>query len=111
LTTITAPTTLRQTLNERLLNTVRDACSLDSHSTAVVVVAVISPNSSSPWSVIMNSSSATAGYQCPGKNVAFIKLNKIFVELLRRYNFTVVDPLEPWRSWCAGIFLVERVLG
>jgi len=44
-------------------------------------------------------------YRCLGKDVAAVELNKIFVELLRRFDFTVADPLKPWNSWCAGIFL------
>lgn len=44
-------------------------------------------------------------FQCLGKNVAFIELNKIFVELLRRYDWSIIDPQKPFKSFCAGIFL------
>ncbi|KAK3944874.1 cytochrome P450 [Diplogelasinospora grovesii] len=44
-------------------------------------------------------------WQCLGKNVALIELNKIFVELLRRYDFSLVDPTNPWYSYSAGIFI------
>jgi cytochrome P450 len=44
-------------------------------------------------------------FQCLGKNVAFIELNKIFVELLRTYDWSIVDSQKPWKSFCAGIFL------
>ena len=44
-------------------------------------------------------------YQCLGKNIAFLELNKIFVELLRRFDFKLVDPDKPWKTACYGIHL------
>ncbi|EOO00516.1 putative cytochrome p450 protein [Phaeoacremonium minimum UCRPA7] len=44
-------------------------------------------------------------WQCLGRNVALIELNKIFVELWRRFDFALVDPTKPWKSICCGIFL------
>jgi len=44
-------------------------------------------------------------FQCLGKSVAFIELNKIFVELLRRYDWSIIDSQKPFKSFCAGIFL------
>ncbi|CAK7568169.1 MAG: hypothetical protein SEPTF4163_006152 [Sporothrix epigloea] len=44
-------------------------------------------------------------YECLGKNVAMIELNKIFVELLRRFDIVLVDPAHPWNSFNAGIFV------
>ncbi|KIX06450.1 uncharacterized protein Z518_04426 [Rhinocladiella mackenziei CBS 650.93] len=46
-------------------------------------------------------------YQCLGKAVAFMELNKIFVELLRRFEFTLLDPEKPWKTRCYGIHLQE----
>ncbi|KAH8816215.1 pisatin demethylase [Xylogone sp. PMI_703] len=43
-------------------------------------------------------------WQCLGKNVALIELNKVFVELLRNFDITLVDPTNPWNSRCHGIF-------
>lgn len=37
-------------------------------------------------------------YQCLGKNVAMMELNKIYVELLRRFDFALVNPMVPWHS-------------
>ncbi|KAJ8128706.1 hypothetical protein O1611_g4928 [Lasiodiplodia mahajangana] len=34
-------------------------------------------------------------YQCLGKSIAMMELNKIFVELLRRYDFRIVNPDSP----------------
>lgn len=48
-------------------------------------------------------------YQCLGKNLAFMELNKIFVELLRRFDFNVVNPLNPVRSVCHGIFFQSEM--
>ena len=44
-------------------------------------------------------------YQCLGKNVAIIELNKVFVELLRRFELSLVDPENPWETICYGIHL------
>ncbi|CAK7271319.1 hypothetical protein SEPCBS119000_004539 [Sporothrix epigloea] len=44
-------------------------------------------------------------YECLGKNVAMIELNKIFVELLRRFDIVLVDPTQPWNSTNAAIFI------
>ncbi|KAK7927262.1 hypothetical protein PG985_004260 [Apiospora marii] len=35
-------------------------------------------------------------WQCAGKNLAMIELNKIFFELLRAFDFQVVNPSKPW---------------
>lgn len=44
-------------------------------------------------------------YQCLGKSVAAIELNKVVFELLRRYQITLVNPTQPWVSSCYGIHL------
>ncbi|ERS98938.1 hypothetical protein HMPREF1624_04131 [Sporothrix schenckii ATCC 58251] len=44
-------------------------------------------------------------WQCLGKEVALVELNKVFVELLRRYDFTLVNASKPWHSINAGIFI------
>ncbi|KAJ2982446.1 hypothetical protein NUW58_g6437 [Xylaria curta] len=46
-------------------------------------------------------------YQCLGKPIAMMELNKIFVELLRRYDFTIVNPQSPIKAWSA-IFWVAN---
>lgn len=46
-------------------------------------------------------------YQCLGKPVAVIELNKIFVELLRRFDFTLLNPENPWKTRCFGIHFQE----
>jgi len=43
-------------------------------------------------------------WQCLGRNVALIELNKVFVELLRRFEMVVMRPAEPWVSRSAGLF-------
>ncbi|EFQ32837.1 cytochrome P450 [Colletotrichum graminicola M1.001] len=35
---------------------------------------------------------------CAGKSVAFMELNKIYVELLRNFDFQVMNPGNPWHS-------------
>jgi cytochrome P450 len=44
-------------------------------------------------------------YQCLGKSVAMIELNKVLVELLRRFEFSLMDPLNVWTTRCYGIHL------
>lgn len=44
-------------------------------------------------------------YSCLGKPIAFLELNKIFVELLRRFEFELINPEEPWKTACYGIHL------
>ncbi|KAK3319788.1 cytochrome P450 [Cercophora scortea] len=42
-------------------------------------------------------------YGCFGKRIALMELNKIFVEMLRRYDFAAIDPLNPIKT-TSGIF-------
>ncbi|EXF74123.1 hypothetical protein CFIO01_09500 [Colletotrichum fioriniae PJ7] len=42
-------------------------------------------------------------YQCLGRPVALMELNKVFVELLRRFELTICDPLNPWKTLNCGI--------
>ncbi|TVY80948.1 Cytochrome P450 monooxygenase [Lachnellula suecica] len=44
-------------------------------------------------------------WTCPGNSVAKIELNKVFVELLRRFDFALERPTKPWSSHCAGVFI------
>ncbi|KAI0452658.1 cytochrome P450 [Xylaria acuta] len=46
-------------------------------------------------------------YQCLGKPIAMMELNKIFVELLRRYDFTIVNPQSPIKAWTAIFWVVN----
>lgn len=47
-------------------------------------------------------------FKCLGQPVAQVELNKVFVELLRRFDMTVVDPMKPWDSQSCGIFLQKN---
>ncbi|KAK1518273.1 major facilitator superfamily transporter [Colletotrichum abscissum] len=42
-------------------------------------------------------------YQCLGRPVALMELNKVFFELLRRLELTICDPLDPWKTFNCGI--------
>ncbi|KAF6805041.1 cytochrome p450 [Colletotrichum sojae] len=46
-------------------------------------------------------------YSCLGKPIAMMELNKVFVELLRRYDLTVMNPEKPIKTQSA-IFFVAR---
>ncbi|KAI1171599.1 cytochrome P450 [Nemania sp. FL0916] len=43
-------------------------------------------------------------YMCLGKPFAQIELNKIFVQLLRNFDFQVGTPEDPWTRWCYPSF-------
>ncbi|KAJ1323964.1 benzoate 4-monooxygenase [Microdochium nivale] len=42
---------------------------------------------------------------CSGKNLAFMELNKTYIELLRHFDFHLIDPLKPMSSSNFGIFV------
>ncbi|KAH8669654.1 cytochrome P450 oxidoreductase [Tricladium varicosporioides] len=42
--------------------------------------------------------------RCLGVPIAGMVLNKIFVELLRRFDIEVINPMKPMESTCYGIF-------
>ncbi|KAM0298168.1 hypothetical protein HYE67_001208 [Fusarium culmorum] len=44
-------------------------------------------------------------WQCLGKTIAQMELNKVFVELIRRFDLSVVNPIKPWHSINVGVFL------
>ncbi|KAK1977679.1 cytochrome P450 [Colletotrichum cereale] len=44
-------------------------------------------------------------FQCLGKTIAAMELNKIFVELLRRFDFAVVKPQEPLKLYDAAFWV------
>jgi cytochrome P450 len=44
-------------------------------------------------------------YQCLGKTVASVELNKVVAELVRRFEWQVVNTTRPWVSRCYGIHL------
>lgn len=48
-------------------------------------------------------------YQCLGKSIAFLELNKVFVELLRRFEFELIDPEKLWKTAYYGIHLQRRL--
>nr|XP_036584608.1 cytochrome p450 [Colletotrichum truncatum]KAF6794126.1 cytochrome p450 [Colletotrichum truncatum] len=47
-------------------------------------------------------------WKCLGRNVAMMELQKVFVELLRRYDLVLCDPTKPWKSLNYGIFLQSQ---
>ncbi|KAJ9137073.1 Cytochrome P450 [Pleurostoma richardsiae] len=46
-------------------------------------------------------------FQCLGKTVALMEFNKIFVELLRRFDFSLASPEKPAKIGNAGIWIIE----
>ncbi|KAI0400645.1 cytochrome P450 [Xylaria palmicola] len=46
-------------------------------------------------------------WQCPGKTLAWLELNKIFVEILRICDLQVVNPQTPWRCRGYSSFLID----
>ncbi|CAI0641331.1 unnamed protein product, partial [Colletotrichum noveboracense] len=47
-------------------------------------------------------------WKCLGRNVAMMELQKVFVELLRRYDLVLCEPTNPWKSSNYGIFLQSQ---
>ncbi|KAJ6133778.1 hypothetical protein N7523_000100 [Penicillium sp. IBT 18751x] len=48
---------------------------------------------------------STGKWRCLGKDVALLELQKVLVELLRRYDIAVVDPTRPMKSRNYSLFL------
>ncbi|KAI1079121.1 cytochrome P450 [Whalleya microplaca] len=48
-------------------------------------------------------------YKCLGRAVAQIELNKVYVELLRRFDFAVVTPQNPVSIINSGFFLMSEM--
>ncbi|KAI0120338.1 cytochrome P450 [Hypoxylon sp. NC0597] len=48
-------------------------------------------------------------YKCLGRAIAQIELNKVFVELLRRFDFSVVTPQSPVGIVNSGFFLMSEM--
>ncbi|KAH7627830.1 cytochrome P450 [Sordaria sp. MPI-SDFR-AT-0083] len=46
-------------------------------------------------------------YECIGKHIAFLELNKVFVELLRRYDMAPIDASKPLKVHDFAFWLVE----
>ncbi|KAI3318433.1 cytochrome P450 [Xylariaceae sp. AK1471] len=46
-------------------------------------------------------------WQCPGKTLAWLELNKIFVEILRTCDLQIVNPQSPWRCRGYSSFLID----
>ncbi|KAK0725915.1 cytochrome P450 [Lasiosphaeris hirsuta] len=42
---------------------------------------------------------------CVGKNMAFLELNKVYVELLRYFDFQIHDPARPWLSYSHNLYI------
>ncbi|KAF2399323.1 benzoate 4-monooxygenase cytochrome P450 [Trichodelitschia bisporula] len=47
-------------------------------------------------------------FKCLGITVALVELNKVFVEMVRRFEMEVVDPLRPMESICNSVFLQHK---
>ncbi|KAL7928559.1 cytochrome P450 [Trichoderma chlorosporum] len=46
---------------------------------------------------------------CLGKTIALIELNKVFVELIRRFDFSLCDPDKPWKIFNHGVFSQSQI--
>ncbi|KAK3937750.1 cytochrome P450 [Diplogelasinospora grovesii] len=48
-------------------------------------------------------------WMCAGKPVAFMELNKIFFELMRAFDFQLVNPMKPWDSQSWSQFIEDNM--
>lgn len=46
-------------------------------------------------------------YQCLGQNIAWMELNKMFFELIRNFEWSIVDPTSPWKSGNVGLWILK----
>jgi cytochrome P450 len=44
-------------------------------------------------------------YQCLGQNIAWMELNKMFFGLIRHFEWSIIDPTNPWKSGNVGLWL------
>ena len=45
-------------------------------------------------------------FRCMGENIARLELNKIFFELMRRFDWSLIDPVNPLtKNMCYGLFV------
>ncbi|KAB5522945.1 cytochrome P450 86A1 [Coniochaeta sp. 2T2.1] len=61
-------------------------------------------------STVMLDFGSPSRWECLGKNIAMIELNKTYVELLRRFDFTLIDPTDPWTSFNAAFFIQKDLM-
>ncbi|KAG8406457.1 hypothetical protein J3458_021289 [Metarhizium acridum] len=59
------------------------------------------PDMEATWGLVFGSGK----WACLGKNIARMEMNKVLVEVLRRFDLTLVDPMNPWKSVNYGVFL------
>ncbi|KAI5861641.1 BcABA1, cytochrome P450 monooxygenase [Durotheca rogersii] len=48
-------------------------------------------------------------WMCAGKPVAFMEVNKIFFELMREFDFQLVNPMKPWDSLSYSQFIEDNM--
>ncbi|KAK0657838.1 cytochrome P450 [Cercophora newfieldiana] len=48
-------------------------------------------------------------YMCPGKTMAWLEMNKLFVELLRDFEFQLVDPERPFTRSHRALFVIRNM--
>ncbi|KAI2467147.1 cytochrome P450 [Annulohypoxylon bovei var. microspora] len=48
-------------------------------------------------------------FKCLGRGIAQVELNKVFVELLRRFDFSVINPQNPVNIVNSGFFLMSEM--
>lgn len=48
-------------------------------------------------------------YQCLGRNVTWLELNKVVFELFRHFDFQIVNPARPWKSVNAGLWIQSEM--
>ncbi|KAK5651157.1 hypothetical protein OQA88_13204 [Cercophora sp. LCS_1] len=46
-------------------------------------------------------------YGCAGKTIALLELNKVFFELLRDFNFQILNPKAPWNERQYSVFFIR----
>jgi cytochrome P450 len=67
----------------------------------------IEPERAAAMAAVVDLVFSSGKYQCLGRPVAFMELNKTFVELMRRFDFAMTRPERPLQIANAGIWIIE----
>ncbi|KAE9379524.1 benzoate 4-monooxygenase cytochrome P450 [Stipitochalara longipes BDJ] len=48
-------------------------------------------------------------WHCLGRNLALVEINKVLIELLRRFDLSIVNPLQPWTEFNATAHVTSNM--
>jgi len=48
-------------------------------------------------------------YSCLGKSISWLEMNEVFFELLKRFDFELIDPINLWKSENVGLWMQSEM--